>query len=315
MTLSLTLQSFTSAFSPVTAVNSNNFITTSGSLVVVLWAGNSSTATVPTSGPTITDNLGVHLNWTRRVYEYRGSTFTADGQAAIFTAPVITGSGTGGMNLTVTNNATGFSTAARLDVFTVTDSNGLTPGIGTASQGGQSTGTGIPMAYTAAVTGSKGFGVVCDWDVKGSYTAGTGTTLQDGGTVSTSIGFANVTQTGTGTATSTTTLNVTIGGGASTNIQWAALEITPGGTGSSGGVESYLNTLRNTRDAIALDLGTDTTLGSVQMRALSDADLTCVAMVMKALVDKGLMTASDFTTAMAATVAEGTGWLNLSPLA
>lgn len=312
MTLSISLLGTTHVFSPVTGNTSANLITVSGSLVVVLWAGNSSTTTVPSAGPTITDNLGAHLTWTRRVWEYRGGTFTADGQAAIFTAPVVTGHSP--TQVTVTNNATGANTASEMAVFSVTDSNGLTPGIGVTSQGGQSAGTTVPMAYTAAVTGSKGFAAMCDWDVKGGYAAGTGTTLQDGGTVSTSIGFALVTQTGTGTASSTTTLNATMST-ASSNVQWAALEVTPGGTGSSGGVESYLDSLRTTRDAIALNLGTDTTFGSLQLRVLSDSDLACVAMVMKALVDKGLMTAADFTAAQSAVITEAATWQPLPPLA
>lgn len=69
-------------------------------------------------------------------------------------------------------------------------------------------------------------------------------------------------------------------------------------------VRAYWGSLRNTRNTIAQLLGTDIRGADTQVRAVSGADLATVAIVMKALVDKGLISNAELDAARDAALAE-----------
>lgn len=214
------------ASSPITATNSvsttatvasASFTPPANSLLVVLWAGDEQSGG-SSATPTIT---GGSLTYTLRQWKANGQgTPALNGQAAIWTAPVASSAA---MTVTVTQGTLGNFREAALRVLVITDTS--QPTVGTSSKGGQSTGTAVPMAYTATQTGSWGFSVISDWDVKGAETAGTGTTLIGSANIGTAItyGFFRRT-TADGTSAATTTINGTLPT-ASTNLAWAAVEI------------------------------------------------------------------------------------------
>lgn len=59
----------------------------------------------------------------------------------------------------------------------------------------------------------------------------------------------------------------------------------------------YWNALKNTRDAIAITMGTDVTMLQPGARAISNATLATVAIVVKALTDKGVISDAELTAA------------------
>ena len=198
---------------------SASFTPPANSLLVILWAANTPLTTVP-SAPSITDSLGAHLTYTQQQYERRASTFTCDGEAAIWTAPVATSAA---MTISVTSNAGGAPDHAfRILVLTDTSQ----PTVGASSKNGQSSGTAVPMAFTATQTGSWGFAALCDWSQVGVETAGAGTTLINSANSATSqisFGFFRRT-TADGVSSSATTVNGTLPA-TSANVQWCAVEI------------------------------------------------------------------------------------------
>lgn len=211
------------ASTPAIAVQTNGatatvasaaFIPPSGSLVYARWAGNS------TSLPTTPGITGGSLSWTLLDWQSRNDAPTRDGQAAHWWA---TGAGAS-MSVTVTNNtSSGFRAAAlRVTVFTGHDT--VTP-IGAHGKAGSASAASIAQSFTAQVTGSQGFIGVCDWDVMGAMSAGTGCTLEGSANVTTDITYGFVRRTSAdGVASASTTLNVTLPG-TSTNLAWVYAEI------------------------------------------------------------------------------------------
>lgn len=66
----------------------------------------------------------------------------------------------------------------------------------------------------------------------------------------------------------------------------------------------YWNALRSTRNAIALRMGVDASGVPKDIRALANANLATVAVVIKALTDKGVITDADLTAARDAAIAD-----------
>lgn len=218
------------ASSPATAVNPTpatkvvttaSFTPPAASLLVLLWSADEQSGGGSTT-PTITDNLGAHLTYTLRQWKANGQGLPAvNGQAAIWTAPVTTSAA---MTVTVTDNSVGTSGESGLRILVLTNG-GVLPTVGTSTKGGQSSGTAVPMAFTATQTGSWGFSAVCDWDATATETAGTGTTKIDSGLAGTGITYGFYRRTSAdGTSGVATTLNATLSV-ASANLAWATVEI------------------------------------------------------------------------------------------
>lgn len=208
--------------SPETATTAS-FTPPANSLLVVLVAGDSSSATTPTL--TVTDNLGVHLTYTQRVWANRVDSPSTDGHAAIYTAPVTSSAA---MTVSVTNssNTTPGSADLACQVQVLTDGGSL-PTVGAVAKTASTTsGTAVSTSYTATAAGSWGFGAVSDWNATGTMTAGTGCTMI--GTPGTftgliSYGFVRRT-TADGVSAASTTLATTLAA-ASTAKHIAAVEI------------------------------------------------------------------------------------------
>lgn len=209
--------------SPTTqTITTASFTPPAGALLVILWSANAGSAADP-SAPTITDNLGSHLTYTRRQWDHQGSgSPSVFGQAAIWTAPV---GSSAAMTVTVTNNASSFYDSA-LAVMVLADSG--TPTVGASGAGRQNSGTSVSATYSATATGSWGFLVVADWDAVGSETAGTGMTSIGTGTLnSTDLSYGIFRRsTADGTNGSNTTVACTLPS-ASTNLHYAYIEIKP----------------------------------------------------------------------------------------
>lgn len=69
-------------------------------------------------------------------------------------------------------------------------------------------------------------------------------------------------------------------------------------------VRAYWNALRNTRNAVAVRLGCDIAGADASIRAVSGADLACIAVLVKVLTDKGVITDADLQAAQAVVLAD-----------
>lgn len=69
-------------------------------------------------------------------------------------------------------------------------------------------------------------------------------------------------------------------------------------------VRQYWNALRATRNTLALRLGIDLTASSKELRATSGSDLAAVAIVIKALTDKGVISDAELQAAQQAALAD-----------
>jgi hypothetical protein len=214
------------ATTPETATTAS-FTPPASSLLVVLISSDSNSATVNPSY-TVTDNLGVHLTYTQRVFAASTDTPAAGGGAAIYTAPVVT-SAAMTVSVTTTSAGGGADTAAQVQVLT---GGGTTPTVGANGKANITTsGTAVSCSYTGTGAGSWGFSAVSDWNATGTMTAGTGCTMI--GTAGTftgliSYGFPRRTS-ADGTVGGTITLAATLAA-VSTAKHIAALEILdPGG--------------------------------------------------------------------------------------
>lgn len=204
----------------VATVTTASFTPPAGSLLLIRYSANTVDPTSPAT-PTITDNLGVHLTYTLSDFSARADGPAADGQAAIWTAPVATSAP---MTVTVTNQAPSGSRHAALCVTVLTGA----AAVGAHGKSGSASASSIAQAYTAQATGGWGFIAVIDWSATGVQTAGTGCFLEGSANVGTpdiTYGFLRRT-TADDVNTVSNTLNVTVGG-TSTNLRWAYAEITP----------------------------------------------------------------------------------------
>lgn len=226
----------TDASSPAVATTSGATVTTASftppanSLLEIRWSGNSQSGTDP-AAPTITDNLGVHLTYPLSDWSHRADGPTADGQAAIWTAQVDTSQA---MTVSVTNNASGVNANGNaLKIRVITDDSGGTPGVGAHGKSGSASAAAIAQNYTAQATGGWGSIAVCDWDLTGAETAGTGCTSDGSANVGTSITYGFLRRTTADDVNgNSNTLNVTIPG-TSTNLRWVYAEVLPSTTPAS----------------------------------------------------------------------------------
>lgn len=213
------------ATSTTATVTTASFTPPANSLLEIRWAGNSQPNTDPGSGPSITDNLGTPLTYTQTDWSHRGDGPAADGQAAIWTAPVVTSAP---MTVSVTNNAAGVDANGNaLKIRVITDDSGGVPTVGAHGKAGSASAGSIAQSYTAQATGGWGSISVCDWDLKGAETAGTGCSLDGSANVSTLITYGFVRRTTADDVNgNSNTLNVTIPA-TSANLRWAYVEILP----------------------------------------------------------------------------------------
>jgi hypothetical protein len=210
-------------------VATGSFTPPAGALLLIGWAGNTGSASDP-GAPSITDNLGGHLTYNLVGWKHRGVAPTVDGQAAMWWAVV--GSSTA-MTVTVTTGTGSGAQQAALKVWVITGAD--TSGIGASGLSGSASAASIAQSYTAQATGGQSFIAVCDWDLKGVETAGTGATRDGSANVGTDItyGFFHRTSADDSNGVSNT-LNVTLPG-TSTNLDWVYAEIKPAAGGGGSG--------------------------------------------------------------------------------
>jgi hypothetical protein len=205
-------------------VTTASFTPPAGSVLLIAAAMD---GLAPAAGPSITDNLGGHLTYTRTDWQ------NGNGQAAIWWAAV---SSSAAMTVSVTNGETGAgaqSTAAKVWVLTGADT--VTP-IGAHGPGTSSSAASIAQSYTASATSGWGFIGVSDFDQKGAESAGAGCTVDGSANIGTAItyGFARRT-TADDVSGNSNSLNVTLPG-TSTNLRWAYAEVKPAATAAVGDV-------------------------------------------------------------------------------
>lgn len=236
--------------SPETAVNTagtatglttSSFTPPAGSLLLVLWAGNSIDPTNP-AAPTITDSLGTPLTYTLSDWQSRADTPTTDGQAAAWTAPVITSAP---MTVTVNNNAASPNRHADLQVLVLIDANGR-PTVGAHGKSGSTSASIITQSYTAQATGGLGFLSMCDWNAVGVPVPGTDCSIVRPGSVGTipaQISYGQLKRTiPDDVNTVSNRLNVSLPA-TSTALNWVYIEILPA-IAASGPVASPSNIRR-----------------------------------------------------------------------
>jgi len=206
----------------VATVATASFTPPSGSVLLIGWAANSATGADPTT-PTITDNLGVHLTYSLVAHSHRADGPAADGQAAMWTAVVASSAA---MTVTVTNGAASGSREAALRVWVLTGADTTTP-VGASGKSGSTSAGSIAQNYTAQITGGQGFLADADWDLKGTQTAGTGTTRDGSANVSSAFTYGFFRRTSADDVnTVSNTINATLGG-TSTNVRWVYAELRP----------------------------------------------------------------------------------------
>jgi len=246
------------ASTPAIAVQSNGATTTcttasftppSGSTLLILYSANSIDPTSP-AVPTITDNLGAHLTYTRYDHSVRSDTPNADGQACSWTAPVATGAA---MTITVTNQAASGGRHAAVSVQVLTGADGTTPVPVHGESGSTSTGT-VNQSYTANATGGMGFTAIADWNATGVMSAGTGTTRIGSAAVGApdyDYGFFRRT-TADDVATSSNAVNATLAG-TSNSVRWIWVEVVPAAGGATVNADATLTGTATISAAAASD--------------------------------------------------------------
>jgi len=237
----------------VIALTTASFTPPAGSLLLILWAGNSVNGVNP-SQPTITDSLGTPLTYTRSDWQSRADAPTVDGQAAAWTAPVITAAP---MTVTVSNNAASGSRQAAFQVLVLT--NEAASPVGAHGKAGSVSGAIITQTYTAQATLGQGFIAVSDWSATGTPKAGTDCYLANvnaAGTIPTnqlSYGFFKRTIPDD-VNTVNNRLNVSLAG-TSTALAWVYIEILPlvvsgpSGAGVTPQHTEIVNTIRKQANA------------------------------------------------------------------
>lgn len=303
---------------PAIAVQSNgatatcttaSFTPPSGSTLLVLYSANTIDPTSP-AVPTITDNLGAHLTYTRYDHSIRSDTPSADGQACSWTAPVATGAA---MTVTVTNQAASGGRHAAVCVIVLTGADGTTPVPVHGESGSTSTGT-VNQSYTANTTGGMGFTAIADWSAKGVMTAGTGTTRIGSAGVGApdyDYGFFRRTS-ADDVATSSNSVNATLGGTA-TSVRWIWVEVVPAAGGSTVDADASLTNTATLTAAAASDkpvTAAPTFTATITPAAAStkpvDAALTATATITPAAASTKPVTSSLTATATLTAAATST---------
>lgn len=222
--------------SPAVAVNSvattatvatASFTPPAGAFLLISWSGNTGPGVDP-AAPSITDNLGVHLTYGLIGWKHRSVGTIVDGQTAMWWAVV---GSSAAMTVTVTTGTASGAREAALKVRVMTGAD--TSGVGASGVAGSASAASIAQSYTAQATGGQGFISVCDWDLKGVQTAGTGCTSDGSANIGTAItyGFQRRTSADDSNGVSNT-LNVTLPG-TSTNLAWVYAEIKPAAGGAA----------------------------------------------------------------------------------
>lgn len=215
MSLTITAQGLATGISGTVA---GTFNTSNDSVLVVAFSGNSIGGFNP-AAPSITDNLGTHLTYTLADYRSRADgSPTVDGQCAIWTAPVTTGSS---ITVTVTCSHEG---AIYWWVLTGPDAVAY---IGAHGKAASASANSIAQAYTAQATSGWGFGVTCDWDFKGNETAGAGCTVDATGNIGSQYNYTFLRRTTADDSNGVSnSINVSLPA-TSTALNWCWIEILP----------------------------------------------------------------------------------------
>lgn len=202
-----------------------SFTPPADAMFLVMWGGDSYVGNPPTGAPVTVSSPA--QTWVTDVWDQRntGSPFL-DGQAAVIHA-LVTGS-PGATTVTVSNQIPGGypSTDSILKVFVLTGHDPINP-IGQSGGGRQSSGSSLSASYTASITGSQGFLVLCDWNAgdPSGWAPMTGCTIQDTAASAGLVTFGVVRRTtADGTLGVSTTVGLTglVTGGA---YHWAYVEV------------------------------------------------------------------------------------------
>jgi hypothetical protein len=210
-----------------TTLASGSFTPPTGSVVVVSWQGNTD-ITAPASVPTIANSGS--LSFTLVQWRNAADSGGAKGQCAMWYAAV--GTSPGAMTVTVTTQSATTFRHARLKPLVFTGVDTVTPLVSN-NEGTDSTGALDTITYTSGVANSIGVASVSDWDVTGTtFTAASGTTLDDSQTVASSINCATLRQTTPTTSGAAISLGLT--SPTSTQWNWVYAELRPGSAVAAG---------------------------------------------------------------------------------
>lgn len=205
-----------------TTITTASFTPPAGSLLLVLWSGNSTSGINP-AAPTITDNLGTPLTYTLTDWQSRADTPTVNGQAAVWSAVI---GSSAAMTVTVTIGVSNSSQRQQALAVMVITGQHATP-VGAHGKTGSTSAAAIAQSYTAQASGGQGFIVATDWDAVGTPTAGTSCTDGGSGHIAGQISFAIVRRTSADDSNgASNTINVTLPG-TSAHLNWVYAEILP----------------------------------------------------------------------------------------
>jgi hypothetical protein len=206
-------------------ITTASFTPPAGSVLLILWTCDEASGP---AAPSITDNLGAHLTYTQPDWKRKADAApNLFGQAASWTTTVGTSAA---MTVTVTSGSASGERVASLSVQVLTGADTTTP-VGAHGKSGSSSAASISQSYTAAATGGRGFIAICDADVKGAQTAGTGTSIIGSGNILTNISYALARRTASDDSSGVSnSINTTLAG-TSTDLAWVYVEILPAAGG------------------------------------------------------------------------------------
>jgi hypothetical protein len=163
------------------------------SMLLACWAGDSPSSGAPSTPSAVSSPS---QTWNADVWDRRASGSPAvDGQAAIWDAELV-GTSPGSTVLTVTNGQPTSSFGSILKVYVLTGHDPAGP-IGQAGGGRSTQASSLSASYTAGITGGQGFMIFSDWAAGDPtpWTAMSGCTIEDRGTISGEISYAVVRRT------------------------------------------------------------------------------------------------------------------------
>jgi hypothetical protein len=201
---------------------SNSFAPPDDPLLLTMWAGNDPNASSPPVG---TCSSSPAQTWTAdgwSAYPNPGPA-SVNGQAAIWHAQPV--GSTGAMTVSVQNGAATLFHSI-MQIFAITGHDPVAP-IGASGAAAQFGGSSLSASYTATITGSQGFLVLCEWVANSTagLTAAAGCTILNKGTLAGQISYLTLQQTNPdGVAGATTTLGVN-NLVASSQLRWVYVEI------------------------------------------------------------------------------------------
>lgn len=197
-----------------------SFTPPAGSVLTILASMDSNASNPP--APSITDSLGVHLTYTLVGWKSFADAPAVGGQAAIWQAVVGTSAP---MTVSVTNGVAAFNAGVKVLVWTGADT---TNPVGANGKSGTSTSqTTVSQSYTAQATGGQGVIAICDWDVTGAETAGTGNTIVASANIATSITYTFDRRTSADDVNGNSNTLATTLASASFDLSWVYAEVQP----------------------------------------------------------------------------------------